>query len=341
MVAVCVLVRSFPSHLVGIASGGVAIAFGLSGLLWTTLAGSLFGFVEGADPAKTHLVEFLTLVLMATDVAGVAIFLSAPRMLALVEDDDNAEQEPYSGHAVEKGDEDVPRLTESICSLDCLCLMALYSVVSAQVIGMSSYLSSIPTAFPGVHPKVFSMVPFVANVGGRVLYALVVDTLTRCGGRPAITAGNIWINVLYVLCFFALGAVACTGEGPGWLICLMVALGYSAYGGSVCFASSFTKLSFFDGHVGVLIGLLFTVAALASTIFSMFFDVGNSQGSSGVQRVPSDFVAPWVAGGVAALVALPVTLLVAIRALHGKRDPEEMGGYLAVRSVQTGPERGP
>mmetsp|Transcript_72485 Transcript_72485/g.167917 ORF Transcript_72485/g.167917 Transcript_72485/m.167917 type:complete len:498 (-) Transcript_72485:75-1568(-) len=310
MVAVCVLVRVFPKHLVGVISGAVAVAFGLSGLLWQKLAEIMFGFAHNAAAQDTNLLGLFVLLLVLTDICGVVMFFAAPPVFAL-----QATPEAQDTEEVDATKQETVSIKQTLVSWNFLCLIALYSVVSAQVIGMSSYLSSIPTAFPDLSADVFAPISFVANVVGRVLYAVVVDTLTRYTERPGVCVGNIWMNFCYGLCFFVLAAISWAGEGPGSLVALAIALGYSAYGGGVCFASSFTKLSFPEAHVGIAIGLLFTLAAVASSLFSALFPMGNSQNSADIERVAADFVAPWTAGFAASLFALPVVVLVAVRAL--------------------------
>lgn len=337
MVAVCVLVRAFPTHLVGIASGSVAVAFGLSGLMWQSVASQLFGFTADATVSDTNLIGLWISMLLLINAAGLAILFSAHRVVVNVSAADSSsdassasssdtEAEPAASvekHGSSQVEESRSLLSSketglhmrnSLVSWNFLCLISLYSVASGQVIGMSSYLSSIPTAFDSLNPTVFTPIPFAANVIGRVFYAIVVDMLTRYTGRKGVTVGNLWINVTFIICFLLLMIMAMKGERSAWVMYLAIFIAYSSYGGSVCLASSFTKLSFPQEHIGVVIGLLFTVAAVSTTIFSSICGVGNSENSGGINRVPSDFTLPWSASFSIAVIALPWTLIVAFRA---------------------------
>merc|ERR1719282_890394 len=170
---------------------------------------------------------------------------------------------------------------------------------------MNSYLSSIPTAFDGTDPNTFGTIPFIANVCGRIGYAVITDILASNYEKIGATYGSLWINLCYMLFFGSLLLIVFTGDGTPWFLYLILAFGYSTYGGGVCVASSFVKFSFPADRIGFILGCLYTFAAFANLFFSHMFPPGNREQNKGVERVPLDFVPPWVAAFVVALCTLP------------------------------------
>merc|ERR1712232_106877 len=132
-------------------------------------------------------------------------------------------------------------LMQTLCSIEFFFLIGLYSVVSSLIVGMSSYLSSIESAFSSMNGEVFEKLPFIANVVGRVVYAALVSLLVRRSGVVGIMAGSVWIHACFGICFLVLTISALAGRGNAYVLYGIFFLGYSAYGGGVCFASSYTK----------------------------------------------------------------------------------------------------
>jgi len=193
-------------------------------------------------------------------------------------------------------------------------LLALFAVVSSQVICLTSYLSSIPTAFPGVDSSVFGTMPFIANVVGRIFFALVVDGLVRRCGRRGVAFGNVLVNTCYVITFLILLLAALAVEAPPGVLYFAIVLGYLTYGGSPCFASAFVKLSYRPQFIGIVIGLMFTVGAVSAGVVNGFFGPENQMAAAGIERLASDFRRPWIAGLVSSLLVLPMSIKVAFDA---------------------------
>lgn len=302
MVAVCILVHSFPSRYVGIITGVVAVAFGLSGLMWQQVAFRFFGFDDPDNYDHTNLLGLFICMLITIDICGVAVLLLAPHVPKTAEPCE-AEAEDCPPTSLKAED---TTIMQTLASIEFAFLIGLFSVVSSQIISMSGYLSSIQSGFSSMDEKVFEKLPFIANVMGRMVYAAIVSVLVRRSGAAGIVMGSIWIHACYIVCFVVLTGSAFAGSGNAYVLYMIFSLGYSAYGGSVCFASSYTKVSFKESYIGIVVGLL-TIAAVAVSLYSKFFPVGNSLGSEDEDRTASDFVRPWTAGLVTALLCVPLT----------------------------------
>eukprot|EP00928_Gymnodinium_smaydae_P057184 TRINITY_DN40459_c0_g1_i1.p1 TRINITY_DN40459_c0_g1~~TRINITY_DN40459_c0_g1_i1.p1 ORF type:complete len:484 (-),score=43.65 TRINITY_DN40459_c0_g1_i1:83-1534(-) len=315
MLAVCILVRAFPSEYVGIITGCVSVAFGLSGLFWHNVAINLFGF-DSKDANDTDLIGLLGTMLFAIDAIGLAVVLLAWRM--------PKPQQPLVAKSTTGVQDSRGRLTgrdttlsQTVFSLEFAFLLTLFSIASSQIISVSGYVSSIESAFHSLDPEIFDSIPFIGNVAGRVFYATLVSILVSKFGLVGVTFGSVWINVCLVLCFTVLTWAAMTGtdnETSAMLLYVAFTLGYSAYGGGVCFASSFTKLTFKEEYVGMCVGFLFTIAAFANAFFSTYFGPEDSSiRTREINHHASDFVRPWTCGLVTSVVVMPVSLLIAAR----------------------------
>jgi len=311
MIPVCVLVRCFPVHLVGVVSGAVGVAFGLSGWLWKEVGRQVFGFSQKTDAESNLFGLFLTL-LLTINALSISLLISAP--LALGDSNkDRVNTNAASGSSSTNGS-----LGTAILSLNFIFLILVPSIGGALVLGMNVYISSVQSAFVSLNTGLLGHIPFMASVGGRVIFGLLANCAVRSGGTLGVTVGCLCIHLFMLLCFAMLTLAAMNPGTASWAVYPGLVLGFSGFGGSVCFFSSFIKLNFHESVVGVMIGCLFTFAAIANCVFLFFFGPQNSLQNPGVERTPPDFIRPWTVGVAYLLAVLPVTLCVVIRAAkHG------------------------
>jgi len=318
MIPLCVLVRCFPHHLTSVVSGAVGVAFGLSGWLWKEVARQEFGFLHELD-GETNLFGFFLTLLLTINALSIVLLISVPLVLG------NSKEDRVDTIAASGAPSIVGTLANSIVSLNFLFLILMPSIGGALVLSMNVYISSLPSAFVTLNPGSLGHIPFMASVGGRVIFGLLGNFAVRSSGVFGVAVGCLCMHLFMLLCFALLTLAAMYPDNASWALYLGLILGFSASGGNVCFFSSFIRLNFHDSVVGCMVGCLFTFAAIANAVFLYFFGPQNTENNSGLERIPRDFIMPWTSGVIYLLAVLPVTFCIVIRAAKDNccRDVED------------------